>query len=174
MRIGIISDTHGYLDPGLLTQLKICDEIWHGGDIGPGAVMEELISSHPGKTLRAVFGNIDGDDVQSQVPEDLTFEIEGVRVLITHIAGRPPRYNTRVRSLIESFKPMVLVCGHSHILKIMHDREHNLTYINPGACGNQGFHKFKTAVRLEILGGSVRNAEVINLGRRGAIKKPLK
>jgi putative phosphoesterase len=167
LKIGLLSDTHSYLDPKVLEHFRNCDEIWHAGDIGDAAVIEQLQKSKP---VKAVFGNIDTRELQSAWPEDISLEVEGVRVLMTHIGGTPPHYNPRVRKLIELEQPRLFICGHSHILKIGRDAEHgNLLFVNPGAAGNHGFHVMKTVVRFEILTGEVRNMEVIELGRRGAL-----
>lgn len=166
MRIGLISDTHGFLDPKVFDYFGECDEIWHAGDIGESSVTDSLSKFKP---LRAVFGNIDGKDMQVRFPEDDIFECEGLKVLITHIGGGPPNYNPRARKLIEVNRPDIFICGHSHILKIGRDPKHNLLFINPGAAGNHGFHKIKTIVRFEITGKQVANMEVVELGKRGAI-----
>ncbi|MEQ9052857.1 MAG: metallophosphoesterase family protein, partial [Marinoscillum sp.] len=117
----------------------------------------------------AVFGNIDGHEVRAASPEDLVFVREGKIILMTHIAGSPPRYNPRVRELIRTHQPDVLVCGHSHILKVQPDKANNLLFINPGAAGKHGFHKIKTLLRLEIQEGKIQNLEVVELGPRGQI-----
>lgn len=166
MRIGLISDTHGFLDPKVFDYFSGCDEIWHAGDIGELSVTSSLSGFKP---LRAVFGNIDGKDVQVKFPEDAIFECEGLKVLITHIGGGPPNYNPRARKLIEANRPDIFICGHSHILKIGRDAKNNLLFINPGAAGNHGFHKIKTIVRFEITGKQIANMEVVELGKRGLI-----
>ncbi len=167
MKIGLLSDTHSYLDHKVLEHFRNCDEIWHAGDIGDPVVTEQLQKLKP---VKAVFGNIDTKELQAVWPEDLYWEVEGVRVLMTHIGGTPPRYNPRVRKLIELQKPQLFICGHSHILKIGRDAEHgNLLFVNPGAAGNHGFHVMKTVVRFEVVHGEVKSMEVIELGRRGAL-----
>ncbi len=164
MKIGLLSDTHGFLDPTLSTHFSACDEIWHAGDIGDRAVTDGL-----GKitSLRAVHGNIDDPSMRNSFLEDLWFECEGVLVFLTHIAGKPPSYNPRVRKLINAKHPHLLICGHSHILQVKKDEENNLLFINPGAAGQQGFHTVRTAIRMEIESGAVRKLEVIELGKRG-------
>lgn len=164
MKIGLLSDTHGFLDPTLAEHFKECDEIWHAGDIGAASVTEGLKKTG---TLRAVYGNIDDKDLQQQFPEDLWFECEGVRILLTHIAGKPPHYNPRVKKLLTEKKPHVLICGHSHILQVKKDETRNLLFINPGAAGQHGFHAMRTAIRMELSGGAIRKLEVIELGKRG-------
>ncbi|WP_421896821.1 metallophosphoesterase family protein [Marinoscillum sp.] len=166
MRIGIISDTHSYLDPSVFKYFSQCDELWHAGDIGTLDVLQQLEAFRP---TMAVFGNIDGHEVRAASPEDLVFVREGKKILMTHIAGSPPRYNPRVRELIRTHQPDVLVCGHSHILKVQPDKANNLLFINPGAAGKHGFHKTKTLLRLEIQEGKIQNLEVVELGPRGQI-----
>ncbi len=166
MRIGIISDTHSYLDPSVFKYFSQCDEIWHAGDIGTLDVLQQLEAFKP---TMAVFGNIDGHDVRAASPEDQVFVREGKKILMTHIAGSLPRYNPRVRDLINTHQPDVLVCGHSHLLKVQPDKANNLLFINPGAAGKHGFHKIKTLLRLEIQEGKIQNLEVVELGPRGQI-----
>src|SRR5689334_3144761 len=142
MKIGLISDTHSFLDPKVLDHFSKCDEIWHAGDIGEAAVIEQLKKIKP---VRAVYGNIDSKELQVAFPEDVRMNVDGVKVLMTHIGGTPPRYNPRVKKLIESERPQVFICGHSHVLKIGRDpAQGNMLFINPGAAGNHGFHSMKT------------------------------
>jgi uncharacterized protein len=167
MRIGLLSDTHGYLDPKVFEYFKECDEIWHAGDIGENGVAEELGRFKP---LRAVYGNIDSKAIQISFPEDLWFECEGLKVWMTHIGGSPPNYNARIKKLLKEKITDIFICGHSHILKIARDKQfNNLLFINPGAAGNHGFHHMKTLVRFEVLNRDLKNLEVIELGKRGAI-----
>jgi uncharacterized protein len=162
--IGLISDTHSYLDPRVFEFFDSCDEIWHAGDIGNNQVIEQLQAFRPTK---AVFGNIDDLDIRSQFPEDLVFEIENLKVLMTHIAGRPSTYNPRVRNLILLNQPNLLICGHSHILSVIKDRKReNLVFINAGAAGKQGFHKMRTLLKMTLDNGKITNLEVFELGKR--------
>jgi uncharacterized protein len=167
MKIGLLSDTHGYLDPRVKDWVSDCDEIWHAGDIGSIGVAEEMTSW--GKQTRIVFGNIDDPDIRQRFPEDLWFTCEGMKVWITHIAGSPPRYNARVRHLLQHEKPGILVCGHSHILKVIHDKTFPVLYLNPGAAGNHGFHSIRTMLRFEINGSKAERMEVIEMGKRGML-----
>ena len=167
MKIGLISDTHGFLDPKVFDHFKDCDEVWHGGDIGNLQLVHTLENFRP---LRAVYGNIDDKDIQIRFPEDLWFDCEGLNVWMTHIGGAPPRYNPRIRKLLSTRTPDIFICGHSHILRVAKDPAHGgMLYINPGAAGNQGFHHMKTLIRFEISEGEVRSMEAIELGRRGLI-----
>ncbi|MBK9175594.1 MAG: metallophosphoesterase family protein [Flavobacteriales bacterium] len=164
MRIGLLSDTHGWLDPRLQEHFKDCDEIWHAGDIGGLHVTDELSAW---KTLRAVWGNIDDSKARIAFPEHQRFTLEGVRVWMTHIGGRPPRYD---RSIIEELRrdpPALFVCGHSHILFVQFDPKLNCLCMNPGAAGNHGWHTMRTALRFTLDGGRPKDLEVIELGRRG-------
>lgn len=168
MKIGLLSDTHSYLDPKVLNYFKDCDEIWHAGDIGDRAVVDELEKIKP---LRAVFGNIDDQDMQVRYPEDLWFDCEGLTVWMTHIGGAPPNYNPRIKKVFKERTPDIFICGHSHILRVKKDPNYkNLLYLNPGAAGNHGFHHIKTIMRFEVIGKEIKNMEVIELGKRGALK----
>jgi hypothetical protein len=164
-RIALLSDTHGYLDQHLKKHIDNCDEIWHAGDIGTMTVTDTLASWKP---LRAVFGNIDGDKLRVTYPENQIFELEGVKVLMTHIGGYPGRYTSRVRHLILTVKPKLYICGHSHILKVMHDKKYGVLHMNPGAAGIHGFHQVKTLLRFTLDAGNIKDLEVIELGKRTA------
>lgn len=167
MKIGLISDTHSWLDPKVFEHFKSCDEIWHAGDIGTMSLADELANFKP---LKAVYGNIDEKDLQVRFPENLWMDIEGVSVLMTHIGGSPPNYNPRVTRLFKGKIPQVFICGHSHILRIKRDAAlNNMLFVNPGAAGQHGFHIMKTIVRFEIASKEIRNMEVIELGKRGLI-----
>jgi len=167
MKIGLLSDTHGYLDPKVLEHFRSCDEIWHAGDIGVPALADELAEFKP---LRAVYGNIDDKSIQSRFAEDLRFQCEGLTVWMTHIGGTPPRYNARVKKRLTENTPDIFVCGHSHILMVKRDPDlNNLLFLNPGAAGNHGFHPIKTLLRFEIANKEIRNMEAIEFGKRGQL-----
>ena len=155
-RVGILSDTHGFFNSALESFFAECDEIWHAGDWG--TEVDEKIEKL--KPIRGVYGNIDGQTIRKKYPEFLFFEIEGVKVFIIHIAGYPKYYAPSFRKIIKDYKPDLLICGHSHILRIMKDPINNWLLINPGACGNHGFQKVNTAVRLIFADGKMTNLEV--------------
>ena len=160
-RIGLISDTHNYLDPAIFEHFKNCNEIWHAGDYGSAAIADELKSFKP---LRGVYGNIDGNDIYNVYPEQLVFRCEKVKVMIRHIGGYPPKYNAETKNEIIINKPQLFISGHSHILKIMYDDNLNCLHMNPGAAGKQGWHKVRTLVRFAIDGKEIKDCEVIELG----------
>ncbi len=162
-RIGLISDTHGYIDPKVFDYFDKVDEIWHAGDIGNVETIEKLMAFKP---VRAVFGNIDGGPLRKMFNKTELFKIENSKVLMTHIGGKPPRYNPEVRKLIALNMPSVFVCGHSHILRVIYDKENHLLYLNPGAAGYHGFHKVKTLLRFTIDDEKVTDMEVVELGPR--------
>lgn len=164
MKVGIISDTHGFLDPRVFEAFEGCDEIWHAGDFGSVEVAEELEAFVP---LRGVFGNIDGREIRTKFPRDLRFDCDGVDVWITHIAGRPGRYDSRVRQQLADDPPDVLICGHSHIVSVENDDRYQVKYMNPGAAGHQGFHVMRTLLKAEFVAGSIRNMSLVELGPRG-------
>lgn len=165
-RIGLLSDTHCYLDPSLENVFADCNEIWHAGDIGNGKVLDTLQKWKP--IVRAVSGNIDGAEIRLRAPQELIFEIEHVKVLLLHIGGYPGVYPPRIRKKLIDAHPAVFVCGHSHILRVMYDNQLQLLHINPGASGKEGFHKVRTAIRFTVDGKDIRDMEVIELGMRGA------
>lgn len=163
-KIGLLSDTHGYLPPQVFEHFNDVDEIWHAGDIGTVEVSDALEKFKP---LRAVWGNIDGADLRIRYKEHLHFKIEEVSVYITHIGGYPPSYNAVSKPRIIEHQPHLFVCGHSHILKVIPDATLNLIHINPGACGKHGWHKISTLIRFTIDHDKLKNLEVIELGKKG-------
>lgn len=159
-RIGLISDTHGYLDEKVFDYFKDCDEVWHAGDFGDG-----VAKSLKEKTrIKGVFGNIDGQEIRYEFPEQLVFDCEQVKVMIRHIGGSPPKYNAETRKELALHKPQLFISGHSHILKVIYDDKIKCLYINPGAAGKQGWHKVRTIVRFAIDGSDIKNCEIIELG----------
>lgn len=164
-RIGLLSDTHSFLDERVFTHFAPCDEIWHAGDFGNMALIEQLEAFKP---LRGVYGNIDGAPVRAKMPLDLHFECDGVPVFMTHIGGYPGKYNPRVGQILRATPPVngLFISGHSHILKVMPDVHLHFLHINPGACGNEGWHKVKTLVRFSLDAGKIGDLEVIELGAR--------
>ncbi len=162
-KILLLSDTHGHFDEKLLKYIDTVDEVWHAGDIGVVEVCKKIEKLKP---LRAVYGNIDGQDVRIEYPEAQIFTCEGVKVCILHIAGYPGKYNPQAKKLIADEKPKLFICGHSHILKIMFDKQNNLLHLNPGAAGVHGFHNVKTVLRFCIDGAEIKNMEIIELGKR--------
>ncbi|MCG8577937.1 MAG: metallophosphatase family protein [Flavobacteriales bacterium] len=162
-KIGLMSDTHGYVDPKIYDYFKDVDEIWHAGDVGDLKVIEDLEKFKP---IRGVYGNIDDHVVRAAWPKVQSFQLEEARILMTHIGGKPYRYNKEAHELIEKESPDVFICGHSHILLVQYDKNINSLWLNPGACGYKGFHKVKTLLRFEIHGKELKNMEVIELGPR--------
>ena len=159
-RIGLISDTHNYLDESVFMHFKDCDEIWHGGDFGTVDIADKLKAFKP---LKGVYGNIDGMDIRSNYPEQLVFMCEGVKVLMRHIGGYPPKYNPETKKEILLHQPQLFISGHSHILKIMYDEKLNSLHMNPGAAGKQGWHKVRTLIRFVVDGKEMKDCEVIEL-----------
>jgi uncharacterized protein len=162
-RIGLLSDTHHYLDESIFRHFESCDEIWHAGDFGTASIAEKLKAFKP---LRGVYGNIDGYDIRSEFPENLQWTCEGVRIYMTHIGGYPPNYNPNIKKLLHADPPGLFICGHSHILKIIYDKAIRCLHMNPGAAGNQGWHKIRTMIRFVIDGDTMKDCEVIELGKR--------
>lgn len=163
-RIGLISDTHHFLDDAVFRHFESCDEIWHAGDFGAIAIADKLKAFKP---LKGVYGNIDGQDVRSVYPEKLRWQTEGINVYMTHIGGYPPKYNATVKKELEANPPQLFICGHSHILKVIFDDRLQCLHINPGAAGRQGWHTVRTLIRLTIDGNNMKDCEVIELGPRG-------
>jgi len=167
-RIGLISDTHGYFDEIISTHFQQCDEIWHAGDFGSVLIADTLSQVRKGRQtmIKGVYGNIDGYDIRSVYPEQLVWQCEEVKVLMTHIGGYPPKYNAKVKEQLLIHRPQLFISGHSHILKIMYDDKLECLHINPGAAGKHGWHTMRTVIRFTIDGKEMKNCEVIELGKR--------
>lgn len=164
-RIGLISDTHGFLDEKVFEYFSYCDEVWHAGDFGEG-VATRLGAESNRKVIRGVYGNIDDAAIRSEFPEQLVFMCEGVKVMMRHIGGSPPRYNPETRKELAVHKPQLFISGHSHILKVMYDEKINCLHMNPGAAGKHGWHKVRTIIRFVIDGKDMKDCEVIELGKK--------
>lgn len=159
-RIGLMSDTHSWWDDRYLTHFNDCDEIWHAGDIGNGIIIDRLEEHCP---VRAVCGNIDGRELGLRFGKVLKFRIEECNVMMTHIGGYPGKYDPSVRNDIYKERPGLFISGHSHILKVMHDRTAGCLHINPGAAGRQGWQQARTLVKFTIDGKEIKDLEVIEL-----------
>jgi putative phosphoesterase len=166
MKIGLLSDTHGWIHPRLFDHFSEVDEMWHAGDIGSIETADALAAYKP---LRAVYGNIDDTQVRKVYKENLKFKIEEINVWLTHIGGTPGHYDRRVRTSIYEDPPDLFICGHSHIAKVMYDKKGGFLYINPGAAGYNGFHKYMTAIRFQIDGKKIHSLELIELGERAKV-----
>ena len=162
-RIGVLSDTHGWIHPDLFEFFENVDEIWHAGDIGGIDIYDQLAAFKP---IKAVYGNTDDSKVRLVCPKTQSFTVENVKILMTHIGGHPGKYEYGVRDLFVAEKPKIFVCGHSHIAKVMYDKKYDFLYINPGAAGYRGFHKYMTAIRFVIDGDNIKDLELIELGER--------
>ena len=162
-RIGLISDTHNYLDDAVFRHFDKCDEIWHAGDFGTAEIADKLKAFKP---LRGVYGNIDGHDIRIEYPEKLRFTVEGVNVMMVHIGGYPGKYVPAIRTELYAQPPQLFITGHSHILKVIYDDKLKCLHMNPGAAGKSGWHKVRTLIRFVIDGKDMKQCEVIELGPR--------
>jgi putative phosphoesterase len=162
-KITLLSDTHGHLDERFFPHLAEADEIWHAGDIGNPEVMDRLESFAPAV---AVYGNIDGLPIRGKYPEWQSWTTESVKVMMTHIGGRPPKYNPDVLPVLKQEKPQLFICGHSHILLVQYDKQLNCLHLNPGAAGKTGWHKVQTLLTFIIDGNDFREMKVVELDRR--------
>jgi uncharacterized protein len=162
-KILLLSDTHGHIDDTIMKYVRQADEVWHAGDIGDLRVTDAIKAEKP---LRAVYGNIDGNEARMEFPLNNRFFCEGVDVWITHIGGYPGKYSPTVRQEIQLNPPKLFICGHSHILKVLFDTKHGLLHMNPGAAGVSGFHKIRTMLRFTIEGEKIDNLEVVEIGKK--------
>ena len=162
-RIGLLSDTHSYLDDKIFKHFDNCDEIWHAGDFGTLELADSLAAFKP---LRGVYGNIDGKDVRAVYPEHNRFFCEQVDVWMTHIGGYPGKYNPKIKTEIYSNPPKIFISGHSHILKVIFDKKIGTLHLNPGAAGKQGWHKVRSLIKFCISEEKIHTLEVVELGDR--------
>lgn len=162
-RIGLISDTHSFLDEAVFRHFDQCDEVWHGGDFGTVEIADKLKSFKP---LKGVFGNIDGYAIRSIYPQKLNWTCEEVIIYMTHIGGYPSRYAPGIRQELINSKARLFISGHSHILKVIYDDKINCLHMNPGAAGKQGWHKVRTLLRFSIDGADIRDCEAVELEGR--------
>ena len=160
VKVGLLSDTHAYWDEKYLKYFEECDEIWHAGDIGSIEVVKKLAAFRP---LRAVYGNIDGQDIRRLYPQTLRFNVEGAEVLMKHIGGYPGNYDPSIRGSILVQARKLFVSGHCDILRVEYDGSRDIGQINPGAAGISGFHQVRTMVRFTIDNGTFKDLEVIEL-----------
>ena len=163
VKVGLLSDTHGFWDDKYAHYFNECDEIWHAGDIGSVELATRLAALKP---FRAVYGNIDGQPIRIQYGKVAQFKVEEVEVVMTHIGGYPGRYNPEIRPTLYAVRPQLFIAGHSHILKVQFDRSLNCLHLNPGAAGISGFHQVRTLLRFAIDGNQIKDLEVIELGNR--------
>jgi len=163
VKVALLSDTHGTIDPTWAERFSGCDEIWHAGDFGSLQVAEALQKLAP---LRGVYGNIDGPEIRRAFPEHLRFEVEGISIWMTHIGGQPKKYPKEIRQQLQQSPPDLFVCGHSHIVRAERDR-FGVFHINPGACGHEGFHLINTAMLLELSPRKVTSLRILEFGPRG-------
>jgi putative phosphoesterase len=169
IKIGLLSDTHGYIDPKIYTYFEQVDEIWHAGDWG--VYEETFVKLKAFKPIvRGVYGNIDGRQIRAEFPEKNIYTVEGLKVAMIHIGGYPGRYAMDVKKWLEVVKPDLFISGHSHILKVIRDPRLQLLHMNPGAAGNVGFHHVRTAIRFSIDAGKIIQPEVIELGPRSLMQ----
>ena len=161
-KIGLISDTHGYLDDAVFKHFEDRDEIWHAGDFGTLELAEQLATFKP---LRGVYGNIDGPDIRQTYPEHLRFTCEKVDVWMTHIGGYPGKYHPAIKRQIYTKPPQLFITGHSHILKVIFDKAINCLHINPGAAGKQGWHKVRTLIKFCISEEKIHTLEIVEMKR---------
>ncbi|GAB3926101.1 metallophosphoesterase family protein [Mucilaginibacter myungsuensis] len=159
-RIGLISDTHSYIDDNILRHFDNVDEIWHAGDFGNTDVADQLAALKP---LKGVYGNIDGGELRTMFPEHLRFKCEEMDIWMTHIGGYPGKYHPAIRAEIYANPPQMFICGHSHILKVMFDPKINCLHINPGAAGKHGWHKVRTLIKFSVTGNKAYDLQVIEL-----------
>ncbi len=169
-KIGLISDTHSFIDEAIIDYLKDCDEVWHAGDFGSIELVEDLkkglLKNNNKGLIKGVYGNIDSSEIRQVFPEKIIFDCEQVRIMIQHIGGYPGRYSVGVKKEIIDNKIKLFISGHSHILKIMYDDKLGCLHMNPGAAGKHGWHKTRTIIRFVIDKNDIKDCEVIELGSR--------
>lgn len=165
VNISLLSDTHGHIDDRILRHVEGADEVWHAGDIGSLSVTDALSEVAP---CRAVYGNIDSQEIRAVWPEHARFKVGGARVWMTHIGGRPPRYARGILPELKISRPDFFICGHSHILLVQRSEAWGGLHLNPGAAGKSGFHKVSTLLKFELHEGNISNLRVVEWLRTSA------
>lgn len=162
-RICLLSDTHSYIDDAIIKHINSSDEVWHAGDIGSVHIIQQLSKM---KKLRAVYGNIDDAQIRMIVPKKQLFQCEQVKVFMTHIGGYPGRYYSSIKKQIKDNGIKLFISGHSHILKVMYDKELEVLHMNPGAIGKNGFHNVRTMIKFVIDQKEIKDLEIVEFPRR--------
>ena len=153
MRIGVISDTHGYFDPRITTHFAGVEHIIHAGDIGDAAVLARLEALGP---VTAVTGNVDwGGPLDRRYGRTARLEFAGYTIYVTHIGGKPAALAAR----LPDPRPDVYIYGHSHIPSVEH--LNGVLFLNPGAAGKPRFGRRPSLALLEL--GNEPAAQVIML-----------
>jgi putative phosphoesterase len=134
MRLGIISDTHGLLRPEVFDAFAEVDHIIHAGDLGPLDLLTELEAIAP---VTAVYGNTDGPEVRSRLPQVATVELDGFDIVVTHGdqlgSPTPEKLNAAFPDA------QIIIYGHTHrpLLTIV---DVVVTVMNPGGAGHRRFN----------------------------------
>lgn len=162
-KVLVISDTHSYIDDRIIKYASEADYVIHAGDVGSFDVIQKLKSV---SKLLFVYGNIDCNEIRSESNKFEFFKLNNLKILLTHISGKTPKYNKETLIKIKEHNPDLLIAGHSHILKIQYDKINKLIFLNPGAAGRHGFHLKRTMLRFEIKLNKIENLEIIELGSR--------
>jgi uncharacterized protein len=151
MRIGVLSDTHGWLDPRALEALAGGDVILHAGDIGARSIVDALGAVAP---VHAVRGNNDTTPDLLALPEHLDLELAGFRM---HLVHRPQDARPGAAAIV--------VYGHTHQVTV--EQRNGVWWVNPGAAGRRGFHTERTLALLDLGAGAPR-VTTLSLGPRSA------
>lgn len=141
-KIGVISDTHGLLRDEVIAHLKMCDVIFHAGDINTPEIIEVLSQIAP---LYVVRGNNDKGQWADALPEHLWVELAGKTFYMVHQKKDVPKALDQVDFVIY---------GHSHKYNVV--TEENMTWLNPGSCGKRRFGLPITMVILELENNEVK------------------
>jgi uncharacterized protein len=157
MRLGVISDTHGQLRPEVFDVFAAVDHILHGGDVGSWDIMIELEALAP---VTAVFGNTDGPELRSRLPQVATVELDGFEVVLTH----GDQLGTPTPATLHDAFPAaeIIVYGHTHkpLLELV---DRTVTVVNPGSAGPRRFNLPVTVAILELEPGIPPRGRIVSL-----------
>jgi putative phosphoesterase len=145
MLVGLISDTHGTLNPAVYHHFDGMDLILHAGDVGDDRILDDL---EPIAPLKAVTGNVDGSPT---VRRPLTQRITAGPITICMTHGHhldPADYNGSALELFAADNPQVIVHGHSHIAK--NEQFRGVAIVNPGAACKARFGTKPSIAILEV------------------------
>ena len=157
MRVGVISDTHGYMDPRALLLLQEVDHIIHAGDIGDYTIISELEQIAP---VTRVRGNVDREGQSSRCSDVEILELAGFKIYLTHELKPPKTIQDPILHDLHSEDFRIVIYGHSHIAyqKTWND----ILFFNPGAAGKRRF-KIIPSIGLLLLKDSIVESEIVTL-----------
>ena len=158
MKLGIISDTHHYLNPKVSDVFKGVELIIHAGDVGSGEIMTQLRTLAP---VVAVRGNMDLDTPVRILPAVQNIDVEGLQILVVHDIGDLNSFHRRIKRGVYFPMPEIVIFGHTH--RALYKRLDTILYINPGSATTSRDSRKPSVMILEIDNRKVSSHLLIEL-----------